>query len=112
MSGAPLRLLLVIVLLLSGLHVAAPADAALTHHAGDAHHLLIDEPGHIQGGDASGGQRDADLHGSHHNCPVAPDQALSGHGDLRCFSGGLHYTRPATRLASRALAPPLNPPLA
>src|SRR3546814_1174900 len=62
--------------------------------------------------DGSGSQQDADLHGSHHNCPVASDQALSGSHDLGCFSGGLLFAMPATRLVSRALAPPLNPPLA
>jgi hypothetical protein len=112
MSGAPLRLLLVFILLLSGLHNAAPAMAGMTHHATDSHLLHHAEPGHASDKNTQEGQQDADLHGSHHNCPVASDQALSGHDDLSCFSGGLHFALPATRLASRALAPPLNPPLA
>lgn len=112
MSGAPLRLLLVIILLLSGLHNAAPAAAGMTHHATDSHLAHHAESGHASGKDSSNGQQDADIHGSHHNCPVASDQALAGHDDLSCFSGGLLFVLPATRLASRALAPPLNPPLA
>lgn len=112
MSGAPLRLLMLIILLLSGLHTAAPADASVTHHADSAHILFHEEPSHVSDGDGSGSQQDADLHGSHHNCPVASDQALTGSHDLASFSGGLLFAVPATRLVSSALAPPLNPPLA
>ncbi|MDT7529940.1 hypothetical protein [Sphingopyxis sp. SE2] len=112
MSGALLRLLLVFILLLSGLHNSAPAMAGMAHHASDSHLSYHAESSHASDKDSSKGQQDADLHGSHHNCPVASDQAISGHDDLSCFSGGLHFVLPATRLASRALAPPLNPPLA
>ncbi|MGL3822162.1 hypothetical protein [Sphingopyxis sp. R3-92] len=112
MSGAPLRLLLVLILLLSGLHNAAPAMAGMTHHATDSHLSHHVEPDHASDSDTQKGQQEADLHGSHHNCPVASDQTLAGHDDLSCFSGGLLFVLPATRLASRALAPPLNPPLA
>ncbi|HUN11589.1 MAG: hypothetical protein ACTHNA_07815 [Sphingopyxis terrae] len=111
MSGAPLRLLMLFVLLLSGLHNAAPAAAGMSHHATDSHLAHHADVPQAPDSDADGKQ-DADLHGSHHNCPVASDQALSGNSDLTCFSGGLHFALPATRLASRALAPPLNPPLA
>lgn len=106
MSGATLRLLLVFILLLSGLHNAAPAMAGMTHHATDSHLSHHVEPGHASDKDTQKGQQDADLHGSHHNCPVASDQALSGHDDLSCFSGGLHFALPATRLASRARTSP------
>ncbi|MDZ3831975.1 MAG: hypothetical protein U0S50_09190 [Sphingopyxis sp.] len=112
MSGAPLRLFMLFVLLLSGLHMAAPADASMPHHADSAHVFMHNGPDQLSGGDASGSQQDADLHGSHHNCPVASDQALAGSDNFRCFSGGLLFSVPATRLTSRAIAPPLNPPLA
>src|SRR3546814_17020089 len=108
MSGAPLRLLMLLILLLSGLHTAEPADASVTHHADSAHILFHEERGQVLDDDGSGSQQDADLHGSHHNCPVASDQALSGSHDLGCFSGGLLFAMPATRLVSRALAPPLK----
>src|SRR3546814_11358792 len=86
MAAAPLRLLLVFILLLSGLHNAAPAMAGMTHHATDSHLSHHVEPGHASDKDTQKGQQDADLHGSHHNCPVASDQALSGHDDLPFFS--------------------------
>src|SRR3546814_4238066 len=82
MSGAPLRLLMLLILLLSGLHTAEPADASVTHHADSAHILFHEERGQVLDDDGSGSQQDADLHGSHHNCPVASDQALSGSHDL------------------------------
>src|SRR3546814_6310877 len=98
MSGAPLRLLMLLILLLSGLHTAEPADAGVTHHADSAHILFHEERGQVLDDDGSGSQQDADLHGSHHNCPVASDQALSGSHDLGCFSGGLLFAIPATAL--------------
>ena len=61
MSGAPLRLLLVFILLLSGLHNAAPAMAGMTHHATDSHLSHHVEPGHASDKDTQKGQQDADL---------------------------------------------------
>lgn len=67
MSGALLRLLLVFILLLSGLHNSAPAMAGMTHHASDSHLSYHAESSHASDKDSSKGQQDADLHGSHHN---------------------------------------------
>lgn len=112
MSGAPLRLFMLFVLLLSGLHTAVPAGASMSHHTDSAHIFMHEASDTASDNDASESQQDADLHGSHHNFPVASDQALHGGDNLACFSGGLLFAMPATRLTSRALAPPLNPPLA
>src|SRR3546814_11702691 len=102
MSGAPLRLLMLLILLLSGLHTAEPADASVTHHADSAHILFHEERGQVLDDDGSGSQQDADLHGSHHNCPVAQDQTLAGSHDLGCFSAGSLFAMPETRPLSPA----------
>src|SRR3546814_3586836 len=62
MAAAPLRLLLVFILLLSGLHNAAPAMAGMTHHATDSHLSHHVEPGHASDKDTQTGQQDAELH--------------------------------------------------
>ncbi|MDK2762160.1 MAG: hypothetical protein KYX64_12495 [Sphingopyxis sp.] len=111
MSGVATRLLMLFVLLLGGLHMAAPADAGLPHHAENAHPVVDGKTGQVTNSESSDDQQDADLHGSHHNCPVASDQALAGGNDFASFPREILFTMPVARLASRALAPPLDPPL-
>src|SRR3546814_16797608 len=109
MAAAPLRLLLVFILLLSGLHNAAPAMAGMTHPATDSHLSHHVEPGHASDKDTQKGQQAAGLHGSHPNCPLASDPALSGNDDLSFFFGGWYFSLTPLRHASQPPAPPLNP---
>src|SRR3546814_16456236 len=86
MAAAPLRLLLVFILLLSGLHNAAPAMAGMTHHATDSHLSHHVEPGHASEKATQKGPPDADLPGRPHYSPFPSLQHLSGHAALPFFS--------------------------
>ncbi len=108
MSRTCVHILLLLAMIWSGVHASAPAAANESHHATDIHL-------HADASPPDSGQDDGDTdraHGSHHNCPVAPDLLLTGAQDMLRRTGSLLFARPASELASRAPPPLLDPPLA
>jgi len=102
------RLVLILTLLWCGLHLVEPAEAHGS--ASEAHAWTgvavadTDDCSSPRGG--AGGQ-EAD-----HHCPMAPDPGIPPRIAAPTLPAAPAYLNPTRPLASRALAPPLQPPAA
>lgn len=106
MSGAILRLLVVVSVLICSMHFAEPAAA---HAAGEENSVRL-IVGH---GDQDTPEPDSNLvHGSHHHCPVAPDMRQTTGDKTPMLVREQHFAAIPSRLTSRAPPPLLDPPLA
>lgn len=104
MTGAMMRLLMILGVLLCSMHLAEPASA---HATDTAFHLVADSGEKDQHEPASGV-----LHGSHHHCPVAPDlRHPAADADASLIREPL-FAAIVSPLTSRAPPPLLDPPLA
>lgn len=101
-----LHLLIALSVLLCGLHLVEPAEAA--GFLGSEH--VAEAPGDCP--DSSGEGSDHLVHSSHHHCPVSPPlrDGLAAAGPIG--ADRLFFVRPAASLTSFAQAPPLEPPAA
>lgn len=106
MSGAILRFLMVVSVLICSMHIAEPVSA---HAAGDenALHLVAD---HSR--EDSSEPESKITHNGHHHCPVAPDLRQTGNGQESVATREPLFAAIASRLTSRAPPPLLDPPLA
>lgn len=106
MSGAILRFLMVLSVLICSMHIAEPASA---HAAGDENgfHMVAD---HSHEDNSEPGSKIA--HSGHHHCPVAPDLRQTGNDQETLASREPLFAARASRLTSRAPPPLLDPPLA
>ena len=105
MTGALMRLLMIVGVLLCSMHIAEPASAHSTSSE-TAFHLSA-------GDDEQDGQNPASklAHGGQHHCPVAPDPGGSLTSTEPHLARAPLFAAPATQLASRILPPLLDPPL-
>lgn len=104
MTGAMMRLLMILGVLLCSMHLAEPASA---HTTDAAFHLVADSGEKDQHEPASGV-----VHGGHHHCPVAPDLRPSAEDADAALIREPLFAALALRLTSRAPPPLLDPPLA
>ncbi|HET6526992.1 hypothetical protein [Sphingopyxis sp.] len=106
MSGAILRFLMVVSVLICSMHIAEPASA---HAAGDENAVhLVGDHSH----EDSGEQGSKVAHGGHHHCPVAPDLRQTGGAQGAVAVRDPLFAALASRLTSRTPPPLLDPPLA
>ena len=106
MNGMLLRFLVIVGVLLCSMHLAEPASA---HAVGDDNGLHLS----ASHDDRDTGEAPVKIaHSGHHHCPVAPDPSERAAQSAEPAVGALLYAAPASRLASRAPPPPLDPPLA
>lgn len=104
MTGATMRLLMILGVLLCSMHLAEPASA---HATDTAFHLVADNGEKDEHEPASGV-----VHGGHHHCPVAPDlRQPAGDAGAPLIREPM-FAAPASPLTSRAPPPLLDPPLA
>ena len=105
MTGALMRLLMIVGVLLCSMHIAEPASA---------HSTASETAFHLSAGDDEGDDPNpvSNLaHGGHHHCPVAPDPGGPSAGSEPNPARAPLFAAPATQLASRILPPLLDPPL-
>ena len=106
MSGAMMRMIMILAVLFCSMHVAEPASA----HAADSAQIF------------EAGQDDADkgspepaakfAHTGHHHCPVAPDVWQASPDAAPALVNAPLFAAAVVALASRASPPLLDPPLA
>ena len=100
-----LRWLVMLAVLLCSMHFADPASAHATTNDAAAHFFTDgDEP---ESGDPGPGL----THVAHHHCPVAPDIQAPRLADAPDAATAPIFAAPALPLASRRIAPLLDPPL-
>lgn len=104
MTGAMMRLLMILGVLLCSMHLAEPTSA---HANENAFHLVADSGETDQHKPSSGV-----VHGGHHHCPVAPDLRQPAADAGASLMREPLFAAIVSPLTSRAPPPLLDPPLA
>ena len=109
MSAATFRIVLLVAVLLTGLHLEEPAMANDVGGHGEVHLIAHDHTKSLEGapGDAD---KDTDEI-CHHHCPVAPHIRVGKNDEGAIRWQEPHFVGPDAKLNSMPTAPPYKPPL-